>query len=371
MNPALSTESAAERVLSVDILRGFDMFWIIGGASIVGGLDKLGDNAILRAIVGQLEHCEWEGCVFYDCIFPLFVFLAGVSIVFSMGRVRAEGGDAAAFRRIARRTLLLFVLGIIYSGGVAKGWDGIRILGVLQRIALCYGFTAFLFCKLNTRALIAVCAGLLLGYWAWLSFVPVPGLGRTSFAMGENWTNYIDSQWLPLRKYDGTWDPEGILSTLPAIGGCMLGLFAGLLLKNPEVPAEKKGWYLIGAGLICLAVGYAWGLQFPIVKKIWTSSFVLVTTGYSTILLGLFYQIIDVWKIRRWTTPFLWIGSNALAIYMAKNLVDFSRIAERFVGGPIKDSLGAAGGLVLALASLGLVVLFARFLYQRKIFLRI
>jgi predicted acyltransferase len=208
------------------------------------------------------------------------------------------------------------------------------------------------------------------GYWAWLSFVPVPGLGRVSFAKGENWTNYIDSRWLPLRKFDGAWDPEGILSTLPAVAGCLIGCFAGLFMMNNKVAAAKKGLYFIGAGVVLIAAGYLWGLQFPVIKKIWTSSFVLVASGYSCILLGMFYQVIDVWKWRAWTVPFMWIGSNALAIYMARNLVEFRKIAGRFVGdtaffpNPVTD-------LTTTCVSLLLIILLAGFLYRKKVFIRI
>jgi len=360
-----------DRVLSVDALRGFDMFWIIGGGGLVKGLEKLGDNAVIRAAVNQLQHREWAGCVFYDLIFPLFVFLVGVSIVFSLSRIRERGGTRAAHRRIFRRFLIMFLLGVFYYGGIARGVEGIRIMGVLQRLALCYFFTAILFCHLDVKKLMIVCVGLLVAYWILLSFVPVPGLGRTSFAVGENWANYFDRQYLPLRKNDGDWDPEGILSTFPAIASCLLGVFAGLLVKDQTIPIERKGWYLMVAGAVCLLVGYLWGLQFPIVKKIWTSAYVLVAGGYSYILLGLFYQIIDVWKLRCWTTPFLWIGSNALALYMARNMVNFNDLAARLAGGPIQAALGAAGDLAVAVVGLGLTLLLARYLYKKQIFIRI
>lgn len=363
--------SKPERVLSVDVLRGFDMFWIVGGGGIVAAIEKLGDNAVIHAAANQLKHREWEGFVFYDLIFPLFVFLVGVSVVLSLGRIRESEDGRVPYGRIIRRTLLLFVLGIIYSGGIAHGVQDIRLLGVLQRLALCYFFASLLFCHLDTRKLAVICVCLLLAYWAWLSFVPVPGLGTTSFAAGENWTNYLDQHFLPLRKHDGNWDPEGILSTIPTVATCLLGVFAGLLLKNPSVAHEKKGYYYIGAGIACLLAGYLWGLQFPVIKKIWTSSYVLVAGGYSCVLLGLFYQVIDVWKVRAWITPFLWIGSNSLVIYLAWNLVGFKLIAERFVGGDIYEGLGAAGDLAIITVSLGMVLCLARYLYQKRLFIRI
>lgn len=365
------TDLLPDRILSVDALRGFDMFWIIGGGGLVKGLQKLGDNAVIRAATNQLQHREWAGCVFYDLIFPLFVFLVGVSIVFSLSRIRERGGTRAAYWRIFRRFLLMFLLGVFYYGGIARGVEGIRIMGVLQRLAICYFFTALLFWHLDTKKLAAVCVGLLVAYWILLSFVPVPGLGRTSFAVGENWANYFDRQYLPLRKNDGDWDPEGILSTFPAVASCLLGVFAGLLIKSRDIPPARKGWYLLGAGAACLIVGYLWGLQFPVIKKIWTSSYVLVAGGYSYVLLGLFYQVVDVWKLRFWTPPFLWIGSNALAIYMARNMVEFNDLATRLAGGPVQAALGPAGDLAVAVVGLGLTLVLARYLYRKQIFIRI
>jgi predicted acyltransferase len=288
-----------------------------------------------------------------------------------MGRIRERGGHAAAYRRIARRVLIMFVLGVIYSGGFAQGLENVRIMGVLQRLGICYGVTALLFCHLDTKKLVAVFICLLLAYWAWLTFVPVPGLGRTSFAMGETWPNYLDQHFLPLRKFNGDWDPEGLLSTIPAVGSCLLGLFAGQFLKSTAVPGDKKGLYLIGAGIALLVAGYLWGLQFPVIKKIWTSSYVLVAGGYSCILLGMFYQVIDVWKVRKWSIPFRWIGSNAIVIYMSANLVGFTKIAERLVGGPIHDALGAAGDMAVTTVALAMILFLAKYLYDQRIFIRI
>jgi predicted acyltransferase len=360
-----------ERVVSVDVLRGFDMFWIVGGSAIIYALDDFGSNPVIAFFANQVEHREWEGFVFEDFIFPLFAFLVGMAVVFSVGKIIQREGKVGAYRRIFKRFALMFLLGIFYNGGFSHGLDGLRLMGVLQRLALCYLATALLFCHFKPKALIGVCAALLLGYWAWLSFVPVPGLGTASFAKDANWSNYIDSRLLPFSKTDGTWDAEGLLSTLPAIGTCLLGAFAGLFLKNLNVPANRKGLYLIGVGVLGICAGYLWGLQFPIIKKIWTSSFVILAGGYSCLALGIFYQIIDVWKIRAWTTPFLWIGSNALAIYLVCNIVKFEKIAGRLIGEGYFAPPGGWGSMSETIIRLGLVVLLAGFLYRKKIFIRI
>lgn len=360
------------RIVSVDVLRGFDMFWIVGGGSFVSALLRLCGPKVDAVLGPQLHHAAWEGFRFFDLIFPLFVFLVGMSTVFSLERLLAEQGKRQAYQRLLWRTVCLFLLGILYYGGLSHPWPEIRLLGVLQRIALCYLFTGIAFIHLRTRGLVLLFAVLLLGYWAWLSFVPLPGQETISFEVAKNWANYLDAQFLPGRRNDGTWDPEGLLSTLPAIATCLLGVFAARLLRNPRLSERSKVAWLFGGGLLCLALGYAWGLQFPVIKKIWTSSYVLVAGGYSLLLLGLFYLVIDLWKIRGWIAPFLWIGTNAITIYMACNLVDFRQLASRLVGGDLQETLGDPWGkLLLATVSLGLTLLLARFLYRRQIFLRL
>jgi predicted acyltransferase len=173
-----------------------------------------------------------------------------------------------------------------------------------------------------------------------------------------------------------TRDPEGILSTLPAIASCLLGVLAGLLLRDVRVPAPRKSLVLIGAGIVLVAAGYLWALQFPIVKAIWTSSFVLVAGGWSAILLGATHQVVDVWGVRRWATGFTWIGTNAIALYMINNLVGLDKVAARFVDGDLAKLLDRAvtpgtGALLTAALTVTFAVALARYLYRHKIFIRV
>ncbi len=367
-----SIEPVKDRIVSVDVLRGFDMFWIVGGAGFFAAVLKLFGGRVEQIFLPQLEHAEWEGFYFYDLIFPLFVFIIGMSVVFSLKKIMATAGKKAAYNRLIRRTLLLFLLGLFYYGGMKNGFHDIRLGGVLQRLALCYFFAGMLFIHFRTRGLVVAFALLLLGYWAWLSFIPVPGLGRTSFAMGENWTNWIDARYLPLRKIHGTWENQGILSTFPAVASALLGIFASQILLNKSIGEMKKVYYFIGGGVALVIAGYLWGLQFPIIKRIWTSSYVLVAGGYSFVLLGVFYLVLDVWKIKKWAVPLVWIGMNPITIYMARNIVDFNALARRFVGGELQTMLGdKVGYLLLTTVSLALSLLVVRFLFKRKIFIRI
>lgn len=366
---------AAERVFSLDALRGFDMMWIVGADAVGSALSQFRGGPVARIAAAQLDHSPWEGIRFYDLIFPLFVFMVGVAIPYSLDKIVASGGRGGAVRRIVLRTALLYLLGLFYYGGLATPLNQIRLLGVLQRIALSYCGASLLYLWLRPRGLWAVLVGLLVGYWALMTFVPVPGFGAGDFAEGHNLANWIDAHYLPFRKWDGDHDPEGLLSALPAVATCLLGVFAGRWMRDPGRSQQAKAGILALAGCALLAAGLLWGLQFPVIKKVWTSSFVLVAGGWSMLLLAVFYQVADVWKLRRGLQPFAWLGSNALAIYMVSNIVDFGSLSARFAGGSIATALNGLwpglGALVLAVTSIALCMLLCRFLYRRKIFLRL
>jgi predicted acyltransferase len=365
------TAAKPGRLASLDALRGFDMFWIVGADALVNALRKLSDAGPVRTLAEQLEHVRWAGFHFEDLIFPLFIYIVGVSIVFSLeGRLEADG-RAAAVGRIVRRAALLYALGLFYYGGFGTPFAQIRLLGVLQRIALSYLFAALIFIFFGNRGRLAWCVGLLVGYWALLTYVPVPGGSAGNFAEGQNLTNWVDKHYLPLRKWDVDHDPEGLLSTLPAIANCLIGVFAGVLLRDSRLGPWRKVASLAAAGIAMAALGWAWDPTFPVIKKLWTSSFVLVACGYSCLLLAAFYLVIDVLGWRGWAAPFVWIGMNPITIYMLDNLGLFDTIARRLVGGDLQRHLGTYGPLAQAVVGLLLVFAVARFLYRRKIFLRL
>ena len=362
---------SSRRLLSLDALRGFDMFWIVGAEEVVHALYYAHPSAPLELLKNQFTHKPWEGIGFYDLIFPVFVFIIGVSLVFSLSRTIEQFGAAIACRKVIFRGLVLYLIGIVYYGGLSKGVHDVRLLGVLQRLALCYLAAGLLFCALRTRGLVVACVTLLVGYWAMMSFIPVPGFGAGNFSEHANLANYVDKEYLPFRKWDGDYDPEGLLSTLPAIATCLFGVLAGLLLQNPKLADQRKVHWLLGAGVASLVLGFAWGLQFPIIKKLWTSSYVLVAGGYSFLFLAAFYQVIEIWKFQKWAQPFVWIGMNPITLYLAWELFPFPQLASRLAGGPIEARLGHLGPVFITMVSLGLVLLLSRFLYRRKIFLRL
>lgn len=365
-------EKKNNRMLSVDVLRGFDMFWLIGGAGLAISFFNLFPAGIRDVFVSQFEHVEWEGFHFYDLIFPLFEFVMGMSIVFSLSRIVTSSDKKVAYKRIFKRVVILYLLGIIYYGGLGNVWPEIRLVGVLPRLAFTYGIASVLFLNLNLRGLVITAVSILAGYWILLSFVPVPGIGVPSVSPDAHWPKYIDEHFLPGLMHDGAWDNCGILGTFPAVVNVLFGIFASLILTEKTITDKKKALYLIGGGLILVAGGYLWSFQLPIIKKIWTPSYVLVSGGYSFILMGLFYWIIDILHFKKWTLIFVWIGVNPITIYMLTNIFSFHGLARRFVGGNIEILAGEKFfPLLLNTAAITLALLLLRFMYNRKIFIKV
>ncbi|MFC5456515.1 acyltransferase family protein [Prosthecobacter fluviatilis] len=367
MSASTTPPPTPARLLSLDALRGFDMCWILGLSTVATQVlnRAFPQHQAVAELATQFTHVKWDGFRFYDLIFPLFLFLAGVSLSIALPRRLARDGRGAAIRHLLARAAILVVLGVIFSGGVKNGWDQIRWLGVLQRIGIASAAAGLLSLFLKTRGLTLAAATLLIGYFLLLRFIPVPDIGAGNFAEGMNLTNHLDSIWLPGRKYDGDHDPEGILSTLPAIATALLGLLTGKWLTSDTAP-YRKAVGLIAAGALLLALGWSWHPFFPVIKKIWSSSFVLVAAGWSAILLGTFYFIVDVLGFSRGLAPFLWVGSNPIALYLASGFGFFRTISERLVTTPPPpyDWIPSAMTFLIMLAT-------ARWLHQRKIFLKV
>ena len=365
-------ETKNKRIVSVDVLRGFDMFWLIGGTGLGLAVVKLFSPDVQEVLLPQFEHCQWEGFHFYDLIFPLFEFVMGMSIVFSLSRITSSSDKKKAYIRIFKRFILLWALGILYYGGFKNHWPDIRIVGVLPRLAFTYFIASILFLNFKKQGLLFISAAVLIGYWILLSFVPVPGLGHPSVSPDAHWPMYIDQNYLPGAKHDGTWDNCGILGTFPATVSTLLGVFASLILVNKSITDKKRVYYLIGGGLAMVIAGYLWSIQMPIIKKIWTPTYVLVAGGYSFMLIGIFFWLIDILHFTKWITIFVWVGVNPITIYLARNVMDFNDLARRITGGDIADFLGKdLAYLALNIVSVGLSLLLLRFLYKHKIFIKV
>ena len=376
VHPPLPTTEAPERLLSIDALRGFDMLWIIGGETVVERIADWSGTDAGKTISTQLEHVEWEGFRFEDLIFPLFLFLVGAVLPFSLGKLLAMG-RAAAYRRVARRTALLFALGLLCNHVLRFDWPSLRVAGVLQRIAICYGMTALIALNVPIRGRIVALAAILLGYWAILANIAPPGGRAGDFTAAGNLAGWLDRHFLPgkiYKEYYGFGDNEGILSTLPALATSLLGLLAGDWLRSARGPWTKVAGLAV-AGVISAVLGVVWGRSFPIIKNLWTSSFVLLAGGWSLILLAVFYAVIDVLRWRRWAFFFVVIGANAITIYVVPRFVDFEAISSFFLEGTTRlaDSRVSAG-LGLVIAAVGVLTakwLFLLYLYRNRLFLRV
>jgi predicted acyltransferase len=362
--------SSSRRVVSIDALRGFDMFWIMGGDAFFIALLGLVSRPWATKLAEQLEHVDWQGFHFYDLIFPLFLFVVGCAIPYSLEKYRSN--PSQVFWRIARRTLLLVLMGLIYNRIQDFQWESLRWMGVLQRIGICYGVAALLYVNVHWRWLIVIFAAIQLGYWGILIWIPVPGGTAGDLSPAGNLAGYLDRTLLPgkiLEKYYGYGDNEGLLSTIPAVATALLGVFAGIWLKS-SMNAWLKVLGLAAAGGACLGAGVAWGEVFPVVKNLWTSSFVLVAGGWSLLLLAVFYLIIDVVGWRSWAWIWVVIGANAITIYMVQHLVDFEELSRYFLTG-IAGWSGRYQNLVILGGVLALKWALLIFLYRNKIFLRL
>jgi predicted acyltransferase len=374
------------RLLSLDALRGFDMFWIMSGEGVVHALAKATNWPVLLWMSGQLHHTEWNGITFYDMIFPLFLFIAGVSMPYSMGNKLTKAGINDAnylpfadkkkiYGSMIRRTLILIFLGMVVNGLFKwNGYEHTRFASVLGRIGLAWFFAGLIYLNFNIKQQIIWFAVLLLGYWAAMMLIPVPGYGAGVLTMNGSLESYIDRLFLPGRLHDKVHDPEGILSTIPAIGTALLGIFTGQFLKYNSIkwPMWKKGIALFIAGLLLIAIGSLWNLTFPINKRLWTSSFVLFVGGWSLLLLAVFYMIIDVAGYRKWAFPFVLIGVNSIIIYLAaEGMIDFEHTANYLFGGLIQYASQSWQDVWLAISIVITQLAMLWFLYRNKIFLKI
>lgn len=361
------------RLVSIDALRGFDMFWIIGGGAVFSSLHKVFDNPITAFTANQFEHVGWQGFNFEDLIFPLFLFVVGAVLPFSVLRRIEQGRSrASVYLHILKRTAILILLGLILNGLLRFNWPEMRWPGVLQRIGLCYFFAALLVMNTKWHTQAIVVAAILLLYWAALTLIPVPGFGPAVITPQGCLSSHIDQHLLPGKIYEqcyGYGDNEGIISTFPAICTTLLGALTGHWLRSRH-SGNRKSVALALAGLLSLLIGYLWGMSFPVIKIIWTSSYVLVSAGYSLLLLALFYWVIDVKGYRNWAFFFIVIGTNPITIYVLQWIVNFDGVAAYFVQG-VAELAGPAKLLILAFGALMLKWLFLLFLYRHRIFLKV
>ena len=363
------------RLYSLDALRGFDMFWIMGGEGIFAALAALTGWPVVEWWAGQLEHVPWHGFHFYDMIFPLFLFIAGISFPFSLAkRTASNDSRKSIYIHVISRGLILVLLGIIYNNGIKFDFAHLRYGSVLGRIGLAWMFASLIFMNTKLNFRIVWFCSLLIGYWLLLLLFPAHDLGSTDiFSREGNLASYIDRMLMPGKLYLGNHDPEGLFSTIPAIGTALLGMFTGefMLSKYLNDKPLKKVLYLVLAAVTLMVVGKIWNLGFPINKNIWTSSFVCFVGGLSLLLFTIFYLIIDVWQYKKWAFFFVVIGMNPITIYLTGRIVNF-RAATRFFFGGVDAIMPASWTpLIDAIGITAIAWVFLYILYKKKIFLKV
>jgi len=359
-----STPSTA-RLVSIDALRGFDMFWIIGGGAVFAALVKVRPNWFTQTLHEQLEHVQWEGFHFEDLIYPLFLFIIGIVLPFSLAR-RDERGQSRGklYLHFLTRALLLIVLGSIPHGLLTFTHPPF-LGGVLAHIGLCYFFAALVVVHTSWRTRAGIVAGYLVCYWLASLFIPVPGYGAGVFTEQGSLASFIDRHFIS----GNLWN-EGPASTPSGICIILWGSLAGHWLRSSRSGNEKAaGLALLGLASVILA--YFWSYSFPMIKRVvWSSSYVTFACGWSLLLVALFYWVIDVKGYRHWAFFFVVIGMNAITIYLLADVVNFDHLAGLLVQG-IANHAGALKPVVLPIGIVGVEWLLLWFLYGHRIFFKL
>jgi predicted acyltransferase len=363
------------RLLSLDAFRGLT----------IAGMILVNNPGSWSYVYAPLEHAAWHGWTPTDLIFPYFLFIVGVAIPFSFRRRLAEGaGRGGLFAHVVRRALIIVALGMFMRVFPGFHFSDIRWPGVLQRIGVVYLAAAGLYLGVGRTGRIAWTGALLLGYWAAMSWVPVPGYGAGDLSAEGNLAAYVDRALMAGHLYQGTWDPEGLLSSFPAVATTLLGIFTGeWLLSGRPRPELSRG--LLVVGVLLTPLGMAWGLLFPINKNLWTSSYVVFTAGTALLLFGVLFHLVDV-RGRRgaWLTPLRVYGTNAIAVFVLSGLLTETMVLVH-VGGPDGPSLYGwiyqtlfrswagdyNGSLAFAIAYVALWLGAMGLLYRRRIFIKV
>jgi predicted acyltransferase len=371
--PTSTIPSETNRLVSLDVFRGIT----------IAGMVLVNNPGTWEHIYWPLEHATWHGWTPTDLVFPFFVFIVGVAIPLAFARrVESGGSKRDLYVKIVKRTLIIFAIGLFLNGLPSFGLAEYRIPGVLQRIAVCYFFASIIFLNTKVRTQIAIAIGLLIVYWLMVKFIPAPGYAAGDLTKEGSLPSFVDRVvfgkhvWAQARVYD----PEGLLSTIPAIATALIGVLTGTWLRTEESRVEKAaGMFVVGA--VCVAIGWSWNAFFPINKALWTSSYVLFTGGLALQFLALCYWIIDIKGYRRWARPFEVFGLNAIALYVVADLIAVAlgtiKVGNGSLGAWIYEHVFASWAAPLN-ASLAFAICFVLvclvlmwILYARKIFLKV
>ncbi len=368
------------RLVSLDVFRG----------ATIAGMFVVNTPGSWDHVFAPLLHAEWNGWTYTDTIFPFFLFIVGVSMAFSFSRRLAEGGDRnKLLLHTLRRAVIIFGLGLALNtlSFFLFHRAQVRIPGVLQRIGVCFFFAAVIYLLFGRRGLLPSAAILLAMYWGLMTFVPVPGYGTGRLDVEGNLAAYLDRAVLGAHtwKHNPGWDPEGLLSSLSAIATTLFGIFAGEWLRLRQAWGPRLAG-LMGGGAIGFSLGLLWSVSFPINKNLWTSSYSLLMSGLAAMCLALCIWVVDVKGWKAWAKPFVWLGMNAIALFVASTLGTLLLLWIKVDGtGGKKRSLYATiyrtifdrfadariGSLLFALVWCTLLTVVAGALYRKRVFLKV
>lgn len=362
-----------QRLRSIDALRGFDMFWIMGVGTFVAQVAEIVRTPFWTSLAVQFEHPYWNGFTFWDMIFPLFMFLSGLSSPFSISRQLQHGKTKKQILlKVVRRGLILVLLGIIYNahGLVLKSPNDYRYASVLGKISLSYVFANGIYLYARPAMQVFWFWFLLIGYWLLLKFTSAPGFLPGDLSEAGNFMSYFDRHILPGKLSRGIHDTVGLLCTITGVATTLSGVIAGRFLKDHPAAPVKKVKYFALAGFVLIGLALIWNIDFPINKNLWSSSYTLLTSGISLFLFSLFYFVIDVKGVYRWSFFFRVIGMNSIFIYLSPVFIDYAYTAKslfQWAG----QLAGAYEAPVITLFSVVVAWLLLYFLYKRGVFLRV
>ena len=363
--------SQKQRLISLDALRGFT----------IAAMILVNNPGSWEHVYAPLLHKAWNGLTPTDLIFPFFIFIVGVSAVLSFsGKNKTRQERKLLVKKVLWRSVKIFAVGLFLNLYPSFQFDEVRIAGVLQRIALVYLLIGIIYLFLNKRQIVFLSAFILLGYWVVMRFIPTPGFNSAMFEPGVNMAAWVDSWLLPGKMWNGNWDPEGLLSTLPAVATGLGGMMTGFLLMSQQPVINRIARLFVYAFAACV-LGVVWGWFFPINKNLWTSSYVLVTGGLAAMTLAASMYLIDVKGYKKLVQPFVIFGSNAITAYVLAGLLSYLIYGVRFGNAPISASfmqfLQALGvnpklsSMLVALLFIGLIYFPVYILYRKKIFIRL
>ena len=349
------------------------MLFIMGFSGFIIALCSLFPNGSEWWLAQTMKHVQWHGLAHHDTIFPLFLFLAGLSFPFSYAKSVESGlSRGQIYMKIVRRAATLFLFGLIYNGLLKFDFENLRICSVLGRIGVAWAVAAVMYINFGRISRISICGALLVGYYLVVCYIPAPDVeGAEALTMQGSIVGYVDRLLTPGVLHKGVFDPEGLLSTIPAVVTALLGVFTGEFVRDAKYSGGRKTLIMLGIAALMLCVGLLWSIEFPINKSLWSSSFVLVVGAYSLALFAIFYYIIDVRGYQRWAIPFCVIGMNSITIYMAQKLLSFQHTNKLLLGGFASLFSEEWGNLILKGGYVIICWLFLYFLYLKRIFLKV